>query len=95
MKVVGFAEKNSNFEYKDTEAHFMISNDLAGKVKEIERFLEEYLRVLRSSGFLLRDYWASILKAEERGRVKREVDRNKHSELLANHTLDSLIAINT
>lgn len=43
----------------------MISDDLVGKVEERERVLEECRRVLRSSGFLFKDDWASVLKGED------------------------------
>lgn len=66
FKLIGFAKnKIPNFEWKDTKVQLMISDDLVGKVEERERVLEECRRVLRSSGFLFKDDWASVLKGED------------------------------
>ncbi|KMT05010.1 hypothetical protein BVRB_7g171700 [Beta vulgaris subsp. vulgaris] len=66
FKLIGFAKnKIPNFEWKDTKVQLMISDDLVGKIEERERVLEECRRFLRSSGFLFKDDWASVLKGQD------------------------------
>uniref|UniRef100_A0A803LXH6 Apyrase 6 n=2 Tax=Chenopodium quinoa TaxID=63459 RepID=A0A803LXH6_CHEQI len=61
-------EKIPNYEWKFSKVQLMIMSDLVGDgVEERERILEECRRVLRSSGFMFRDDWASVLKGQDEG----------------------------
>ena len=65
FKLIDFAKKKvPDFEWKDTKVQVFINAELAGKVTESERVLDECCLVLRSSGFLFRDDWASVLNGK-------------------------------
>lgn len=59
--------KIPSFEWKDTKVQLMITGDLTGRAEEKDRVLEECRRVLRSSGFMFRDDWASVLNGQDEG----------------------------
>ncbi|XP_057536618.1 probable apyrase 6 isoform X1 [Amaranthus tricolor] len=68
FKLIDFAKKKvPDFEWKDTKVQVFINAELAGKVTESERVLDECCLVLRSSGFLFRDDWASVLNGQDEG----------------------------
>lgn len=64
-KLVGFAKgKIPNSEWKDSRVQLMIT---AGGEVAVEKVLVECRRVLRSSGFMFRDDWASVLRGQQEG----------------------------
>lgn len=65
-KLVGFAkEKIPDSEWKATRVQLMVT---AEKRDAVEPVLEECRRVLRSSDFMFRDDWASVLRVLCRSR---------------------------
>ncbi|KNA14246.1 hypothetical protein SOVF_109270 [Spinacia oleracea] len=68
FKLMDFAkEKIPNSEWEDTKVQLMITGDLVGGVEERKLVLEECRRIMRSSGFMFRDDWASVLEGEDEG----------------------------
>lgn len=64
LKLLKFAEdKVPSSEWKGTKVQLMITAEEDG----VGRALEECRKVLRSSGFLFRDDWASVLKGQDEG----------------------------